>query len=197
MSTRGARKVLQDYLRLHDLLPKDHRNEGTTGLLYRLRDSEHLPMVRQLVRIADGPRRERFEAALQAVLDRHGEPTADAIHVELRERGQWGGLASGTLGGDECRWRREYLTERGWVEQRGRWLPPGNAPRGKHRWPKSATLGNGAQHGDEQECELCGRVRFVTAGLRYRYARNREELDNAPAHWEGRPRAGGCPGRRT
>lgn len=196
MSTRGARKVLQDYLREHDLLIDPYYHEGTTGLLYRLRNSEHLSMVRELVRVADGPRRDRFEAALQVVLDRHDDPTARAILVEMVRQGSRKAAASDVLSGDEARWRAEYLTARGWVNQRGTWKPPGNAPQSRHKWPSHASLGNGAQHGDEQECELCGRVRFVTAALRYRYARDREEFDNAPSHWEGRPRAGVCPGRR-
>lgn len=118
-----ARTVLCDLYRQHPEVFGQRQNAGLTYVWECARGTSLEGIVRDLLVQIDGPKRQRFERAVQRCLDAYVWPSGGQIRAELsRETGRGG---TETLSGDEARWRRDYLVSKGWSCQGfGKFKPP-------------------------------------------------------------------------
>lgn len=118
-----ARAVLSDLWQEHPEIFGPKTKPSLLHLTERARDTPIEALVLDLVRLVDGPKRDRFERAIQRCIDAYVWPSGAQIRAEIaRETGRGG---TETLSGDEARWRRDYLVSKGWsCQDFGRFKPP-------------------------------------------------------------------------
>lgn len=161
--------------------PEAVRRQMLVPVLRQHRDDESVRLVAPTVDgvgwavacLSTSERKAKFHDAVLKVLASGLHPSGARIQLELRGRT----TASEGLNGEECKWRTELLVAMGWTPppaglgSNGKWLPPGQVRRIKHRWRQSRDSNVATQI-----CHVCGVARWMDLRGRWVWAANVDGL---------------------